>query len=524
MTRQELYLGIEFGSTRIKAVLLNGQAQLVAKAAFDWENQYVDGIWTYKLPLALEGLQAVYAGVAKAYREQSGAELTELSGIGISGMMHGYLPFDQEGRQLAGFRTWRNTMTQEAATELSEVFDFHIPQRWSIAHFYQAILKKESHVAEVASLKTLAGYLHWRLTGEHVLGVGEASGMFPIGAEGETYDLACIEKFDALLRQKNLSQSIADLLPRVVRVGEVAGRLSEEGARLLDPSGHLKAGVPFCPPEGDAGTGMVATNTVAVRSGNVSAGTSIFAMIVLNKALSKRYEDIDLVCTPGGKHVAMVHCNNCTAELDAWIQLFSEVASTFGAKPTTDELYEKLYKLALAGESDAGGLVGYNYRSGEHITGLEEGRPLLVRQPNRELTLANLMRHFLYSSMATLRIGMEILEKEGVYPERLLGHGGLFKTEGVAQSLMATVLNLPMSVLSTAGEGGAYGVAVLALFMGKKSRGEAQTLEDYLAQKVFGEGEQEVCYPNAEEAKGVAQYLEQYRKGLILEKLAVQEL
>jgi sugar (pentulose or hexulose) kinase len=516
-------LGIEFGSTRIKAVLIGEDHAPLASGGHDWENRLEDGIWTYRLEEVWLGLQNSFRGLADEVRSRYGVTLDRVGAIGVSAMMHGYLAFDGEGRQLVPFRTWRNTITEQAASLLTEKFRFNIPQRWNIAHLYQAMLNGENHIGDIAFLTTLAGYVHWKLTGEKVLGVGDASGVFPIDGESNSYNARMKDQFDALAADRKLGWTLADILPDVLSAGEKAGTLSEEGAKLLDPTGRLKAGIPLCPPEGDAGTGMVATNSVGERTGNVSAGTSVFAMIVLEKELSRVYTEIDMVATPSGKPVAMVHCNNCTSDLDAWMRLFKESTEAFGLEIDKTTLYDVLYRKALEGDADGGGLVSYNYYSGEPITGFEEGRPLLARAPDSRFTLANLMRTILFSAMSTLKIGMDILtEKEHVRLDQLLGHGGLFKTEGVGQRLMAAVLGAPVSVMESAGEGGAWGIALLAAYMLQKQEGES--LEAYLAQKVFDKNPSARVDPKAEDMRGFAVFMERYRRGLAVERAAVEHL
>jgi sugar (pentulose or hexulose) kinase len=438
-------------------------------------------------------------------------------------MMHGYLVFDSAGRQLVPFRTWRNTTTERAAGKLTEKFKFNIPQRWNIAHLYQAMLNGEKHIGDIAFLTTLAGYVHWKLTGRRVLGVGEASGVFPIDSGVNDYNARMTEQFDGIAGGMKPGWKLRDILPKVLSAGDGAGSLTEEGAKLLDPAGGLKSGIPMCPPEGDAGTGMVATNSVAERTGNVSAGTSIFAMIVLEKELSKVYTEIDMVTTPAGKPVAMVHCNNCTSDLDAWAKLFGELIEAMGAKAEKLSLYDALYFKAMEGEPDGGGILSYNYYGGEPITGLDEGRPLLTRTPGSRFTLSNLMRSVLFSAMATLKIGMDILtEREHVRLDQLLGHGGLFKTKGVGQSLMAAALNVPVAVMESAGEGGAWGIALLAAYMRRKNDGEP--LETYLAKRVFGENSGSRVEPDPKDAQGFAAFMERYVKGLAIERAAVEHL
>ena len=456
-------LGIEFGSTRIKAVLIGSDNAPIASGGHDWENRYENNIWTYSMEDVHAGLQDCYAKLKEDVKNRYGVNLTTMGSIGFSGMMHGYLPFDEEGKLLAPFRTWRNTITMEASDKLSEVFHFHIPQRWSIAHLYQAILNGEEHVKDVRFITTLAGYIHWLLTGEKVIGIGEAAGMFPIDSDAKDFDGKMLDQFDELTAEKAFPWKIREILPKVLVAGEAAGSLTEAGAKLLDPSGELAAGIPFCPPEGDAGTGMAATNSVAVRTGNVSAGTSVFAMAVLENALSRPYEEIDMVTTPTGEPVAMVHCNNCTSDLNAWVNLFKECLEAFGTKVDMNTLFGTLYNKALEGDPDCGGLLAYNYFSGEHITGFEEGRPLFVRKPDSRFHLANFMRVHLFTSLGALKTGMDILIKEEhVQLDKMLGHGGLFKTKGVGQRVMAAAINTPVFVMETAGEGGAWGMALLA--------------------------------------------------------------
>ena len=449
--------------------------------------------------------------------------MTTLGAIGFSGMMHGYLPFDGEGRQLAEFRTWRNTITGPASEKLSELFRFNIPQRWSVAHLYQAILNGEEHVGEIRFLTTLAGYIHWKMTGKKVMGIGEAAGMFPIDSSVHTWDARMLEQFDALTAEKGFSWKLKEILPEVLVAGEDAGALTEEGAALLDPDGDLCAGIPMCPPEGDAGTGMAATNSVAVRTGNVSAGTSVFAMAVLEQPLSKPYAQIDMVTTPAGDPVAMVHCNNCTSDLNAWVGLFKECLEAFGAKVDMDTLYGTLYNKALEGDKDCGGLLAYNYFSGEHITGFEEGRPLFVRTPDSKFDLANFMRVHLSTSLGALKTGMDILTKqEHVELDKMLGHGGLFKTKGVGQKILAGAIDTPVYVMETAGEGGAWGAALLAAYRVWKEDGE--TLDAYLEKKVFGGQHGTVMEPDAEDVKGFDEFMVRYHAGLPIERAAVESM
>jgi len=513
-------IGIEFGSTRIKAVLIGEDHAPVASGDHEWENRLENGIWTYTLEDIWTGLQDCYKKMTEDVQKQYGVAVEKLGAIGFSAMMHGYLAFDRAGELLVPFRTWRNTITQEASEALTEAFQFHIPQRWSIAHLYQAILNGEAHVPDVDFITTLDGYIHWQLTGEKVLGVGSASGMFPIDSDTKDYYASMIRKFDELVAPKGFPWKVADLLPKVLVAGDNAGTLTAEGAKKLDPTGTLQAGCPLCPPEGDAGTGMAATNSVKQRTGNVSAGTSVFAMIVLEKALEKVHEEIDMVTTPSGDAVAMVHCNNCTSDLNAWVNIFKEFAESFGMDVNMDQLFGTLYHKALEGDKDCGGLLAYNYFSGEHITGFEEGRPMFVRTPDSRFNLANFMRANLYTSLGALKVGLDILMKEEkVAVDRITGHGGLFKTKGVGQSILAGAMDATVSVMKTAGEGGAWGIALLASYMIQKDAGE--TLEDYLQQKVFGGDEGEKMDPNPEDVKGFDEFICRYRAGFPIERAAV---
>ena len=477
-------LGIEFGSTRIKAVLVDGECKPIASGSHEWENRLEHGYWTYSLEDIWAGLQDAYKNLKEDVREKYQQPLKRLGALGFSGMMHGYMAFDAEGNLLVPFRTWRNTTTGEAAAALTKAFDFNIPQRWSIAHLYQAMLNGEDHVGQISYLTTLAGYIHWKMTGEKVLGVGEASGMFPIDSQTVDYDEKRVEIFDDLSETRGYPWKLRQILPKVRKAGEKAGVLTEEGAKLLDPTGELEAGVPLCPPEGDAGTGMTATNSVREGTGNVSAGTSVFAMVVLKEPLKAVHEELDLVTTPSGEAVAMVHCNNCTSDLNAWVGLFREFAQSAGMKLEDNELFGLLYRKALEGDKDCGGLLAFNLFSGEPVIGLNEGRPMFARKPDAKMNLANFMRTHLYASLATLKIGCDILFKEEkVKVDTLYGHGGLFKTKGVGQSILAAAMDAPVAVMETAGEGGPWGMAVLAAYMVNRSEGEA--LEDYLSGKVF---------------------------------------
>lgn len=516
-------LGIEFGSTRIKAVLIDEKGTPLASGSHEWENRLTDGIWTYTLDDIWSGLADCYADLASDVKKKYDVVLKKFASIGFSAMMHGYLAFDKEGELLVPFRTWRNTITEEAAAKLTEVFQYNIPQRWSIAHLYQAILKKEEHVGKIDFLTTLAGYVHWKLTGEKVLGVGDASGMFPIDCKRGNYDQNMIRKFDELTEPCGYGWKLSDILPKVLSAGEKAGTLTPEGAKLLDVSGNLEAGILLCPPEGDAGTGMVATNSVGVRTGNVSAGTSVFAMVVLEKELSKVYPEIDLVTTPDGALVAMVHCNNCTSDLNAWVNLFDEFAKSIGAAIDKNQLFSVLYHKALEGDADCGGLISYNYFSGEPVTGFDEGAPLFVRKADQTFNLANFMRTHLYSSLAALKAGLDLLFKEeDVKVDEMFGHGGLFKTKGVGQRIAAAAMNTPVSVMETAGEGGAWGIALLASYMQNKEEGEE--LQDFLNYKIFAGQKGEKLLPVKEDVEGFDQFMIRYKKGLAIEHAAVDAL
>ena len=513
-------LGIEFGSTRIKAVLIDTDNNPIAQGSFEWENQLVDGLWTYSIDTIWKGLQDCYADLRKNVKAEYDCEIKQLAAIGISAMMHGYMAFGKDENILVPFRTWRNTNTAKAAAELSELFHFNIPLRWSISHVYQAILNGEKHIDKIDFLTTLAGYIHWQLTGKKVLGVGDASGMLPIDSNTNNYDAEMVAKFDKLIEPKNLGWKILDILPEVLNAGEDAGVLTEEGAKKLDPSGTLKAGTPLCPPEGDAGTGMVATNAVRQRTGNVSAGTSSFSMIVLEKALSQPYEVIDMVTTPDGSPVAMVHCNNCTSDLNAWVGLFKQYQELLGVPVDMNEVFGKLYNHALEGDADCGGLIAYNYISGEPVTGLAEGRPMFVRSANDHFNLANFMRANLYASVAVLKIGNDVLFKdEKVQVDRITGHGGLFKTKGVGQRILAAAINSPISVMETAGEGGAWGIALLAGYLVNNE--EKLSLADYLDKKVFAGNTGVEIAPTAEDVAGFDAYIETYKAGLAIEQAAV---
>ena len=513
-------LGIEFGSTRIKAVLVGEDNAPIATGGHDWENQFVDRIWTYSLADVTTGLQAAYASLAADVQSRYGVGLRTVGSLGVSAMMHGYLPFDASEALLVPFRTWRNTITGQASEQLTALFGYSIPQRWSIAHLYQAVLGGEDHVARIAHLTTLAGYVHWQLTGTKVLGVGDASGMFPIDIATGSYNQAMVAQLDHAVADRGFSWTLGDLLPTVLAAGEPAGMLTPEGAAWLDPSGVLQPGVLCCPPEGDAGTGMVATNSVARRTGNVSAGTSIFAMVVLEHDLAQMHPELDLVTTPAGDLVAMVHCNNGASELNAWVGLFGEFATRIGASAGSGAVFESLFTASLEGEPDAGGLLAYNYLSGEHITGLEEGRPLFVRTPDSHFTLANFMRAHLFAALSSLRIGMNVLLRtENVQLDSLFAHGGLFKTKGVAQRYLAAAVDAPVSVGDIAGEGGAWGIALLAAYA--RNRTDSESLADYLSAHVFAGASLETIAPDPADVAGFDAYVERFIAGLPIERAAV---
>ena len=513
-------LGIEFGSTRIKAVLIDENNNPIAQGSHAWENQLVNGLWTYSIEAIWYGLQDCYADLRKNVLKEYDVEIENLAAIGISAMMHGYMAFNDKDEILVPFRTWRNTNTGKAAAELSELFVYNIPLRWSISHLYQCILDKDEHVKDIKFQTTLAGYVHWQLTGEKVIGVGDASGMIPVDPETKTYNATMVQKFDKLVEPYHFGWKLLDIFPKVLVAGENAGSLTAEGAKRLDVSGHLKPGCPLCPPEGDAGTGMAATNAVKQRTGNVSAGTSSFSMIVLEKDLSKPYEAIDMVTTPDGSLVAMVHCNNCTSDLNAWVGLFREALELMGQKVDMDELYGKLYNNALTGNADCGGLLSYNYVSGEPVTGLADGRPMFVRSANDKFTLANFIRVHLYGAIGVLKIGNDILLKEEkIKIDRITGHGGLFRTKGVGQRVLAAALNSPISVMETAGEGGAWGIALLAAY--GVNNAEKLSLADFLDKKVFAGNTGTEIAPTAEDVEGFNAYIETYKAGLEIEKAAV---
>ena len=516
-------VGIELGSTRIKTVLIGEDYTPIASGSYDWESSCIDNIWIYSVEDIWKGLQGSFHSMTENVKDKYGIVMKSTRSIGISGMMHGYMVFDKNDNLLTSFRTWRNNFTGQASRELTGLFNYPIPQRWSIAHLYQAILGKESHVPEIAYATTLAGYIHWKLTGRKVLGAGEASGMFPIDLGTKTFNTEMISKFDHYIEEYKFPWTLGSILPEVLVAGEEAGFLTKEGAGLLDASGIIQAGIPFCPPEGDAGTGMVATNSIAVRTGNVSAGTSVFAMVVLEKDLSKAYPEIDQVTTPDGHLVAMVHSNNCTSNYDAWIGLFGEAIKAVGVDISKGKLYDTLLGEALKGDPDCGGLLSYGYLSGEHITGFEEGRPLFARLPGSSFTLSNFMRVNLFTSLGALRTGLNILfEKEAVQVDEIRGHGGFFKTKEVGQKIMAAATNIPISIMETAGEGGAWGIALLAAFMSNKTAGEA--LDTFLNKSVFAGQLGSRMDPDPKDAAGFNAFLIRYTQGLPIERAAVEYL
>ncbi len=515
-------LGIELGSTRIKALLIGEDHNPLAAGGFDWENSLTNGIWTYPLERIWEGLKACYADLARDVHDKYGVKLCRIKAMGFSAMMHGYMVFDNKGNLLTPFRTWRNNITGPASEELTHLFNYPIPQRWSIAHLYQVVLNNEAHVKDVAFMTTLAGYIHWKLTGKKIIGIGDASGMFPIDLKSKGFSLDMCDLFDNHIKKKNFKWKLKDILPEVLCAGEAGGVLTDEGALLLDPSGTLNAGVPVAPPEGDAGTGMAATNSVAKRTGNVSAGTSVFAMIVLEKELKNVHHEVDLVTTPDGNLVGMAHSNNCSTDYDAWINLFGEALETLGKEISKSILYNTLLEQALKGDPDCGGLLSYGYVSGEHITGFTEGRPLFVRSPEARFNLANFMRTHLFTSLCALRTGLNVLfNEEGVKVDEIKGHGGFFKSAEVGQKIMAAATGTPVSTLKTAGEGGAWGMALLSAFMIRKDK--TLTLPDFLS-LVFKGSMQEAIKPDPEDVKGFNKFFERYHKGLAIEKAAVQHM
>ncbi len=516
-------LGIEFGSTRIKAVLIDEDHKPIASGDHVWENRWENGFWTYHEDEIWTGLQEAYANLKKDVADKYGLKLTKVAALGFSAMMHGYLAFDKKGDLLVPFRTWRNASTGQAAKDLSQLLEYNIPERWSIAHLYQAILNGEEHIKDIAFITTLAGYVHWRMTGEKVLGIGDASGMFPIDPKTKQYDGTMLAKFEDLIANYHFSWHLTDILPEIRLAGEAAGSLSETGARLLDVSGDLKPGIPLAAPEGDAGTGMVATNSVKQRTGNVSAGTSVFAMVVLDKELKKYYPQIDMVTTPDGSLVAMVHANNCTSDLNAWVSLCGEVLDSFGVKVSGEELYGSLYRKSLEGDEDCGGLLSYGFLSGENIMDCPEGRPMFVRAPESKFTLANFMRSHLYASFSALKVGMDLLlQEEKISIDAIYGHGGIFKTKGVAQNYLAAALNAPVSLMETAGEGGPWGMALLAAYL--VHRQPEESLENYLAKRVFADAVGRTIDPNPKDVEGFQRYVRQFKDTIAVEQLAAKTL
>lgn len=517
----DISLGVEFGSTRIKAVLSAVGAKVIAKSSYDWENKLVDGIFTYDLNEVWIGLRKCYKDITEYVKQVYDVEITKISSIGFSAMMHGYLVFDKQGDLLVPFRTWRNTITEQSADILSQNFSFNIPQRWSVAHLYQSILNKESHVDNIDFLTTLAGYVHWKVTGEKVIGIGDASGIFPIDETSFDYNKNMMKQFNKLADKDGFAVSLENILPKVLLAGQSGGILTKEGALLIDPTGTLQEGTLLCPPEGDAGTGMVATNSIAPKTGNISAGTSIFAMIVLEKNLSRYYSEIDMVTTPVGHPVAMVHCNTCTSDIDAWVKIFYEFAKQIDNNVNISDIYNLLYQSALNGKFDCGGLTSVNYFSGEPVVKIKDGAPLFIRKADNELNLSNFMRTHIYSSFATVKIGLDLLiNDQEIIIEKLLGHGGLFKIEKIAQQMMASSLNTPVEVTDTASEGGAWGMAILAEYMSNKEQN--QSLEEYLNTKIFVDTKSIVCFPNKEETEGFNSFLERYKKALNIENFAVE--
>ena len=519
ITQGKTALGIEFGSTRIKAILVDFDGHVLASGVHDWENKLVDGVWTYDLEDAEKGLRSCYSSLRQDVEAKYGVTPSTFGAMGVSAMMHGYIPLDKNDKQLARFQTWRNTNTTQAADKLTELFNFNIPLRWSVAHLYQRMLDGEAHVKDIESVFTLAAYIHYRLTGKKVIGIGDAAGMFPIVSETHDYDADMAAKFEALTKLK-----ISEIFPKVLVAGDNAGTLTPEGAALIDETGTLKAGIPMCPPEGDAGTGMVATNSVAPRTGNLSAGTSTFAMIVVDKKLKKLHREIDMVTTPSGFPCAMSHANNGTSDLNAWVNLFSEFCELMGIEADTGELFGKLYTYAMTGDKDCGGLLAYGYYSGENVTFINEGRPLFVRMPSSKFTLANFMRVNLYTSLGAVKLGMDILLKEeGVKLDVMMGHGGLFKTPLVMQKILAAAVNSPVTVMSTASEGGAWGIALLAAYLAD-GKNFSSKLEDWLNVRVFKNLAGEAVNPDPEDVKGFEEFTKRYVAGLDIERAAINSM
>ena len=516
-------LGIEFGSTRIKAVLIDDTYTTIAAGDYGWASHLEDGLWSYSQEEIWTGLQTAYAALAEDVENAYGEKLTRVGRIGFSAMMHGYLAFGKDGELLVPFRTWQNTNTSEAHEKLSELFQYNIPERWSIAHLYQAVLNNEEHIGKVDFFTTLAGYVHWKLTGKKVLGVGDASGMFPIDPTTHTYETEFIEKFNAIPEVAAQPWKLADLLPEPLVAGTPAGTLTEEGAKLLDPTGTLQPGITFAPPEGDAGTGMVATNSVRVRTGNVSAGTSIFAMVVLERKLERLHPEVDLVTTPAGDLAGMSHANNFTSDLNAWVGLFGQFAAAIGTPVDAGTLYGTLFRAAIADDVDSncGGLINYPFRSGEFLAGLPEGRPLFARGPEARMSLGNFMRAQLFSAFSPVKIGMDVMTKdEGVAVDSLVGHGGIFTTPKVAQKILAAAFDTPIKVMSTAAEGGAWGMAVLADYLWHAD----QPLDEFLDARVFADAASTTENPDENDVAGFEEFFDRFRKGLPIEHVAIESI
>ncbi|BAC14755.1 hypothetical conserved protein [Oceanobacillus iheyensis HTE831] len=517
----ETSLGIEFGSTRIKAILIDNSFHTIASGSFEWENELENGFWTYNLVDIVTGLQTAYSEMKQNVEREYGITIRTIGSVGVSAMMHGYMAFDKTGELLVPFRTWRNASTTTAAKELTDLFQFNIPERWSIAHLYQAILNEEKHLPRIDVITTLSGFIHWLLTGEKVIGIGDASGVFPIDKSTKDYNQSMIKRFNKTIESKQYPWEVEDILPNILVGGEEAGRLTQVGAEIIDRSKNLQPGIPFCPPEGDAGTGMVATNSIRKRTGNVSVGTSVFAMIVLDNELTDVYPEIDMVTTPSGSPVAMVHANNCSSDLNAWIGLFREFYEAMGQTVDTDQIFEVMLKKSMKADPDGGGLLSYGYLSGENITGIEKGRPLFVRSPESNFNLANFMRTHLFTAFGALKIGMDILTKEEkVTIDSILAHGGLFKTPLAGQKIVSAAMNVPVSVMDTAGDGGAWGVAILASYMRNRERNES--LEDFLDTKVFESASAKEIYPDGLDVEGFEKFMERYKEGLAIEGAAAE--
>ncbi|WP_233419847.1 xylulokinase [Staphylococcus kloosii] len=516
LNSEELSIGIELGSTRIKTIAIDKKLNVRASGSFQWENKFVDGFWTYSANDIWVGLQQSYSAMAQNLFDKTGVTLTKVNSIGISAMMHGYLAFDNNDDLLVPFRTWRNGNTKEAAKKLTDIFNFNIPERWSIAHIYQAILNKESHIAQVEFITTLSGYIHWYLTGEKVIGLGDASGMFPIDISTNNYRQDLLSEAQALFATQGFSNSIESVLPQVKLAGEFAGYLTEIGAKLLDPTGKLEPGCILCPPEGDAATGMVATNSITANTGNISAGTSAFAMIVLNNKLQDYYPEVDVVTTPDGKEVAMIHVNNCTSEINDWMNLFSEVLESMGISFSSEEMYGQIFEASLSSDDDLGGLLSYNYISGENITDVDVGHPLFIRLPNNNFNLANFMKMHLYSAFSTLKIGIDLLqENENINLSKLIAHGGIFKTKNIAQQVLSSALQEKITVMDTASEGGAWGISILGYYA---ALDEQITLEQFLNEKVFINSNEVTIEPNEKEVQNFQNYLNRMKRGLQIER------